>query len=95
MNEVVIEKKVIVLDTTDLDNIRDVVVVKDLVINDVKDLVKYLSIDVREYSDDDIEYLTDYVCSSFAYDYDMKLDTIDVDNDILDQLKEYIEDYYA
>lgn len=94
MNDVVIENKVIMLDTTDLDNIHDVVVVKELVINDVKELVKYLTIDVSEYDDADLGDLVSYICSSFRYDYDMNIDDVEVDSDVLEQLKEYVIDYY-
>lgn len=95
LNDVVIESKALVLDTTNLDNIHDVLVVNEAIIREVKDLVRHLAFDVEEYQDNNLDDLTTYVCMSFKYDYDTNIDDVYVDGDILEQLKEYIDDYYS
>lgn len=89
MNDVIFEEKIEVLDTTDLNNIHDVLIVKERVVNTLVDLIRYLTLNT---SIDPVE-CANYVAMSYEYNNGEFIDNIYIDNNVLEEIKEYIDEY--
>ena len=98
MNEIIIKKECTILDTRDLNNIHDVLIVREEIIDNLNDLVKHLT--KKTFHNRDIfkdvnfnEYIL-FIEQNYLYNNKQSIEDVYIDEEVVNELLEYIKDYF-